>query len=359
MSLSRREFAQLAGLSAAIAAAPRLTLAQAPGSIRLSANENPYGPSPLALEAMRAALAKAPRYPDAEHEALMDAVSRLHSVARDQIVLGDGSGENLKLAAAVFTAPGRRLVMASPTFEAMEDYARSAGADTVKVPLDAKYAHDLEKMAAVADAGLIYICNPNNPTATITPKAAVRAFLKAVPPSTMVFVDEAYHHYAESDDYESVIPLVASHPNLIVSRTFSKIYAMAGIRAGYSISSAEAARRMLSNQVWRSVNVVALSGARASLSDTAFVTEGRRRNTATRRETVAALKGMGFDVVPSEANFVMIDVRKHVKPLIASLRENGVRVGRLFPAMPEHLRVTIGTPQEMQRFLEAFKTAVA
>jgi histidinol-phosphate aminotransferase len=240
------------------------------------------------MDAMRAALSKGSRYPDAEHEALMDAVAKLHSVTHDQIVLGDGSGENLKLAAAVFTAPGRKLVMASPTFEAMEDYARAAGADTVKVPLNAKYEHDLEKMAAVAEAGLIYICNPNNPTATITPKAAIRAFLKTVPATTTVFVDEAYHHYAESDEYESVIPLVASHPNLVVSRTFSKIYAMAGIRAGYSVSSAEAARRMLTNQVWRSVNVVALSGARASLGDTAFVAEGRRRNTATRRDTVAA-----------------------------------------------------------------------
>jgi histidinol-phosphate aminotransferase len=214
-------------------------------------------------------------------------------------------------------------------------------------------------MAAVPDAGIVYICNPNNPTATITPKAAVRAFLKTVPASTMVLVDEAYHHYVETDDYESVVPLVASHPNLIVSRTFSKIYAMAGIRAGYSVSSAEVASRLLSHQVWRSVNVVALSGARASLGDAKFVADGRRRNTETRAETVAAVKRLGFDVVPSEANFVMIDVRKHVKPLIASLREQGVRVGRLFPAMPQHLRVTIGTPQEMQRFIEAFKTNVA
>ena len=359
MALSRRDFAKLAGVGAAIAAAPRITLAQAPAAIRLSSNENPFGPSPAALDAMRSALAKAARYPDAEHEALLEAVAKHHGVSTDQVVLGDGSGENLKLAAAVFTAPGRRLVMANPTFEAMEGYARSAGADTVKVPLDAKYGHDLEKMAAVSDAGLIYICNPNNPTATITPKAAMRAFLKSVPPSTMVFVDEAYHHYAESDDYESVIPLVATYPNLVVSRTFSKIYGMAGIRAGYSISSADAARRMLSHQPWRSVNVVALAGARASLADTAFVVDGRRRNTTTRRETVAALNKLGFDVVPSEANFMMINVRKHVKPVIATLRDNGVRVGRLFPAMPDHLRVTVGTPAEMQRFLDAFKNAVA
>ncbi len=359
MPLSRRDFAQLIGASAALAALPRVAIAKTPlpaRAVRLSANENPYGPSPLAMEAMRNAIGVASRYPDDEVDELIAAIARLHSVSEDQIVLGDGSSEILKLTAQAFTNPGRKLVTAEPTFEALENYARAAGADTVRVALTSSYAHDLAKMSAVSNAGVIYVCNPNNPTASITPRQAIRAFLDAVPATTTVLVDEAYHHYAESPDYESVMPLVASHSNLIVARTFSKIFAMAGVRAGYAIAQKELAARLRTQQAWDSMNVIALTAARASLGDTKHVADGRRRNSETRRDTVAALKGMGFEVIPSEANFIMINTRRHVKPLIASMREGGVRVGRLFPAMPEHLRVTIGTPEEMQRFMEAFKS---
>lgn len=308
---------------------------------------------------MRNALALAPRYPDDEVDELIATIAKLHSVSDDQIILGDGSSEILKVTAAAFTNPDRRVVVADPTFEAIEHYGRAAGADTVRVPLDVNYAHDLTKMAAVPNAGVIYVCNPNNPTGSITPKTAVRSFLDAVPANTIILVDEAYHHYAESPHYESVIPLVASHPNLVVARTFSKIYAMAGVRAGYAVGTRETIGRLRSQQQWDSMNVVALTGARASLGDAKHVADGKRRNSETKRDVVAALNRLGYSVVPSEANFIMIDTRRHVKPLIASLRERGVRVGRLFPTMPQHLRVTIGTPQEMQRFLDAFKSLAA
>lgn len=363
MPLSRRDFAQLIGASAALAALPRVSFGaqaqKASSFVRLSANENPYGPSAAALDAMRNALTVAARYPDDEVDALIAAIARLHGVSDDQIVLGDGSSEILKLTAAAFTRVDRKLVTADPTFEAIEHYARATNADAVRVPLDARYAHDLAKMARVRDAGAIYVCNPNNPTGSITPKASMRAFLDAVPTSTAVLVDEAYHHYVESPDYESVIPLVASHPNLIVARTFSKIYAMAGIRAGYAIASRDLAARLRAQQAWDTMNVIALTGARASLADEQHVTAGRQRNSETKRNTIAAIRQMGFEVVPSEANFIMIDTHRHVKPLIAAMRDAGVRVGRLFPTMPQHLRVTIGTPQEMQRFLDVFHTMAA
>ena len=362
MPLTRRDFAQLIGAGAALAALPRISIAQTPKArtlVRLSANENPYGPSPVALDAMRSALAVAPRYPDDEVDEMIATIARLHNVSEDQVVLGDGSSEILKLAALAFSSPTRKVVTADPTFESIERYGRASGADTVRVPLDAKYAHDLAKMAAVQNAGVIYVCNPNNPTGSITPKAAIRSFLDAVPASTVVLVDEAYHHYVESADYESVMPLIATHPNLIVSRTFSKIFAMAGVRAGYAVASHDIAAKLRANQAFDTMNVVALMGAKASLGDAKHVTEGRQRNTETRNTTVAALNKLGFTVVPSEANFIMIDTRKHVKPLIGAMRDSGVHVGRLFPAMPQHLRVTIGTPQEMQRFLEAFQTLTA
>ena len=362
MALSRRDFAQLIGAGAAVAALPRLSIAAPPrtaASVRLSANENPYGPSPVALDAMRNAIASGSRYPDDEVDALVSAIAKLHGVSEDQVILGDGSSEILKLAAAAFTGANRKLVIADPTFEAIDHYARAAGAETERIALDSNYAHDLPKMAAVEGVGIYYICNPNNPTASITPKQALTAFLDAVPASSIVLVDEAYYHYADNSSYDTMIPLIASHRNLIVARTFSKIFAMAGIRAGYGIAQRDTARRLRDQQAWDSMNVIALTGARASLGDARHVAEGKRRNLETRRNTVAALQRLGYSVIPSEANFIMIDTRKSVKPLIAAMRAQGVGVGRLFPAMPEHLRVTIGTPQEMQRFLDAFKAVAA
>jgi len=198
----------------------------------------------------------------------------------------------------------------------------------------------------------VYICNPNNPTATITPDKSLRSFLAAVPADTFVLVDEAYHHYATSPSYSSVMDLVAKHPNLIVTRTFSKIYALAGIRAGYAIAQETTIRRLAAQAAFDSMNVMALVAADASLRDQQHVADGKRRNTETKNWLRQNVEHLGYRMLPSEANFVMIDVKREVKPLIASMRANGVSVGRLFPAMPHHMRVTIGTPEEMQRFVQ-------
>ena len=357
MALSRRAFAQILGAGAAAAALPTPRLFAVPPVsklVRLNSNENPYGPSPAAIAAMRDAFAVAARYPDEEAEGLAADVAKLHGVSADEVLLGDGSSEILKLVAAAYTSPSRSVVMADPTFEAIAHYAKVTGADVVKVPLDAAYAHDLGKMAP-AGAGIVYICNPNNPTASITPKASLHAFLDSVPASTIVLVDEAYHHYAASPEYESVAPLIKSKPNLVVARTFSKIYGMAGLRAGYALANREVIKKLDAQKSWDTMNVMALVAARASLADPGFVADGRRRNAATRATVVERLGAMGYKVIPSDANFVMIDIRREVRPVIAAMRANGVHVGRPFPALPHHLRVTIGTPEEMQQFLEAFK----
>lgn len=367
MNLSRRAFARVAGAGAAAAVLPPLALvkplfaAPSPKSdiVRLSANENPYGPSSAAIEAMREAFAQAWRYPDETQDALIEMIAKSHSVAHDQVLLGDGSSEILKLAATSFTGPSRKLVMASPTFEAIGNYARTSGAEVVSVPLDATYGHDVAKMGGVAGAGLIYICNPNNPTGSITPRGAVRGLVTNAPASTAILVDEAYHHYAASSDYESVIPLIASRPNLIVARTFSKIYGMAGLRCGYAISSRETIRMLGAQQAWDSMNIMALAAARASMADPNHVSEGHKRNAATKAKVVEALKRAGYEIVPSETNFIMIDVRRDVRPLIAAMRTRGVQVGRLFPAMPHHMRVTIGKPEQMDAFVRAFSEVIA
>ena len=284
---------------------------------------------------------------------------RAVTVERDQVLLGAGSSEILKLAAVSFTGASRKLVMATPTFEAIGTYARAGGAEVIGVPLDATFGHDIAKMGRVAGSGLIYICNPNNPTGSITPRAAIRGLLTSAPATTAILVDEAYHHYAASSDYESVIPAIASRPNLIVARTFSKIFGMAGLRCGYAISSKETIHTLATQQAWDSINVIAIAAAQASLIDPNHVAEGQKRNAATKANVVASLKKLGYEIVPSETNFIMIDVRREVRPLIGAMRTRGVQVGRLFPAMPHHMRVTIGRPEQMDAFVKAFSEVIA
>jgi histidinol-phosphate aminotransferase len=366
-AVSRRSFARLLGTGLAAAALPPVaararTAARAAlppvAVVRLSANENPYGPSPATLRAMREAFALAWRYPDEMIDELAKDLATAHGIPKESFLVGDGSSEILKLAASAFTGPDRKLVMADPTFEAIGLHARVHGAEVVAVPLDARYAHDLEKMVS-SDAGLIYVCNPNNPTGSITPGARLRAFLEAVPKATMVLVDEAYHHYADSPEYESLAPLVSAHANLVVARTFSKVHGMAGLRLGYAIAQPPVIKKLAEHAAWDSTNIVAIAGARASLADTAYVAEGIRRNAATKAKVVGALGRLGYQVVPSQTNFILVALGKDAKPVIEALRDRGVLVGRLFPALPQHMRVTIGTPAQMDRFLQAFAAVVS
>jgi histidinol-phosphate aminotransferase len=396
VSISRRRFAHLLGLGAAYAVAQKrvipatshhaaesmLYFKSASGTVRLNSNENPYGPSPLAIKAMTDAFGLAWRYPDEYADALVEQLAKTNGVNRDQILLGDGSGEILKMCAAAFTGPmssgdravplarptrggpltftpGRgKLIVADPTFEAILNHARVGGADVVSVPLTASFGHDLTKMGAAAVEGLIYICNPNNPTASITPKNEVREFINKVPRGTMILVDEAYFHYADSPDYESVIPMIANHPNLIVARTFSKIYGMAGLRCGYCVAQPETIQRLRPHQTWDSVNIMALAAAKASLTDSDHVTNGRRRNSETKKFVVGKLEAMDYQHIPSQANFMMINVKRPARPLIDALKQQGVQVGRPFPALPNHMRVTIGKQSEMETFLSAFSQVV-
>ena len=391
--MNRRRFAQHFGAGAAyLVARPELSLANVAGGItapvtspatvvRLSSNENPYGPSSSALRAMNDAFGLAWRYPDEHADTLVEMLAKLNGVNREQILLGNGSGEILKLAAAAFTGPlvasrppirlsrrgrtlsfrpGRgKLIVADPTFEAILNHAAVNGAEVVKVPLNARFAHDLPRMRAASRDGLIYICNPNNPTASITPKNELGDFIANCPRETTILVDEAYYHYADSADYESVIPLIKQHPNLIVARTFSKIYGMAGLRCGYCVAQPQVIEHLRPHQTWDSVNIMALVAAIASLGDSEQVTNGRRMNTETKAFASGELNKLGYQHIPSQANFFMIDMKRPVAPLIGALREKGVQVGRLFPSLPNHMRVTVGKQDEMDSFLSAFRQVVA
>src|SRR5215475_4259351 len=307
-SISRRHFAQLLGVGAAAAIVrPHITIAKqtstvpAPtklGMVRLSANENPYGPSSHAHEAMKNSHGACNRYPDEANDVLIDKIAKINNITRDQIVLGDGSSEILKICAETFTGPTQgKLIAADPTFESILEYSKANGAEVVKVPLTSSHTHDLEKMGAASQKGLIYICNPNNPTASITPKNDIRDFIAKTSSDTMILVDEAYFHYADSPDYESVIPLVKDHPNLMVARTFSKIYGMAGLRCGYCVAQRETIDRMRPFQMWDSVNIMALAAASARLDDPDQVPNGQRLNSEARTFTVGELEKLGYETI--------------------------------------------------------------
>ena len=396
-SFSRRRFTQLIGASAALAITrgsslanslsangprPSLHFSTAAGVVRLSSNENPYGPSPLALKAMTDAFSIAWRYPDEHTELLIEALAKINRASGEHILLGDGSGEILKLCAAAFTGPmsndkkalglarptrggalefipGRgKLIVADPTFEAILNHARVNNAEVIRVPLTSSYSHDLPKMLSAANEGLVYICNPNNPTASITPKHEIRELISKAPRQTMILVDEAYFHYADSPDYETVIPLIKNHSNLIVARTFSKIYGMAGLRCGYCVAQPETIQRLRSHQTWDSVNIMGVVAALASLNDAEQVVNGRRVNSQTKTFLGGELEGLGYKHIPSQANFLMIDVKRTVRPMIQALGQRGVQVGRVFPALPNHMRVTVGKRPEMEIFLAAFRQVV-
>jgi histidinol-phosphate aminotransferase len=368
---SRRQFAQtIAAATAAALVAPRLATATAAAAmlpdglpestIQLNANENPYGPCPAALAAIAGSEAVACRYPDAAHKQTLEAIARLHGVEPENVAVGCGSTQILDLCDFAFLAPDRKLVAAEPTFEAVLTYSRNLHARAVKVPLTADFRHDLGKMAAACDAstGMVYVCNPNNPTGTILYKNEIESFLSRVPRSTVVLVDEAYFHFVEDPRYASVAGWVGRYPNLLVTRTFSKVYGMAGMRLGYAIGQRGLIAPLNERISFASANSAVLAAGLASLKDPDVVPRNRRRLNDTRRRLVHEMEKDGRRVIPSEANFVMIHLGRDVAPVVEEFRKRGILVGRKFPSMGEWLRVSIGKPAEMDAFVAALRRIV-
>src|SRR5258708_17567261 len=245
--------------------------------VLLYRNENPYGPSEQVLGVRRESAASGNRYPRTEYDTLTDKLAALHQVKREQIVLGCGSGEILCMAAAAFLGPGKKLVQAAPTFPALGKLAQSTGSEVADVPLNKRYEHDLGVMLnrARASAGLVYIVNPNNPTGTITPRKEIEAFLGKLPSNVTVLIDEAYHHFASpSASYESFVDRPIGDPRVIVSRTFSKIYGLAGMRIGYAVATPEIAKRLATGFPSSSVSVVSARAASPALDDVDYLRLG-------------------------------------------------------------------------------------
>jgi len=325
--------------------------------VKLASNENPRGMSPKARIAVEAALAGVERYPDQFD--LVAALSERLGIGAECIVLGNGSNDLLDMAARVFLAPGRSSVFSEQAFAVYPLATMSAGGKCVVMPAK-NFGHDLDAMrlAIRPDTKLVWIAYPNNPTGTFLPYAEIRAFLTAVPADVAVVIDEAYNEYLAPADRVDTVAWVAEFPNLIVTRTFSKVYGLAGLRVGYAVANADVADLMNRVRQPFNVNNLALVGATAALDDHLFVAESFALNRQGMEQLVAGFKRLGVEHIPSHGNFVTFAV-----PDGAAINERLLRQGVIVRpiagyGMPNHLRVTVGLESENARFLEALEKSL-
>ena len=337
-------------------------------AIKLASNENPLGPSPLAVEAGRAALAEAHIYPDGNGFELKARLAERHGVTPDQITLGNGSNEVLELIARTWLAPGRAAVFSAHAFavyplvtQAVDAEARVAPALAADHP-EQPFGHDLDAMRARVDGDVrvVFVANPNNPTGTWLDGRTLEAFVAAMPATTVVVVDEAYFEYVEEAGYPDTTRWLERYPNLVVTRTFSKIQGLAGLRLGYAVSSPEIAD--LLNRVRQpfNVNAIAQAAGLAALDDVEHVAKSVAINREGLQQVSAALREMGLRVIPSVGNFVTFDTDREPGPVYEALLREGVITRPVENyGLPGHLRVTVSTHEDNARFLAALHKALA
>jgi histidinol-phosphate aminotransferase len=325
--------------------------------VKLASNENPLGMSPKARAAVELALAGLERYPD--QFALIAALAERLGVAQKQIVLGNGSNDVLDLAARVFLAPGRSAVFSQHAFAVYPLATLSAGGECIVVPAK-HYGHDLAAMRAAirADTRLVWIANPNNPTGNFLPYAEVKSFMRSVPADVIVVLDEAYNDYLPPAERVDTVDWLCEFGNLVITRTFSKIYGMAGLRIGYAVAGAEIVELMNRVRQPFNVNNLALAAATAALDDHLFVAESYELNRRGMEQIVAGLKRLGLEHIPSHGNFITFAVADGAA-VNQKLLKQGVIVRPIGGyGLPNHLRVTIGIETENARFLEALEKSI-
>ena len=370
MITSRRGFVRF-GVGAAAAAAIRWPLTgvsragafepsrlkQDDGFIRLNCNENAYGPSVNAIDAIKSAIGSANRYPRMEYDVLTERIAKSNNVKPEQVILGCGSTEILRMAAFAFLSDGKQLIQASPTFEGIGHYARAAGSEVISVRLTPGFAHDLDGMLAHANASttLVYICNPNNPTASLTPRKDLENFISKLPVSTFVMIDEAYYHYAgQSGMYASFIDHPLGNERVIVSRTFSNVYGLAGLRLGYAVASPTIIRQMRKFATEDNINAIVTQAAVAALDDTDGIRDVVRRNTDDRQEFFNQAMARSLKPIDSHANFVMMNTFHPSEEVIQHFHINNILIGRRFPPMDTYIRISLGRPEEMRAFWQTW-----
>jgi len=324
-----------------------------PGSVRINANENPLGPCAAAREAVIAITPEAGRYHFNLTEALVATFAGQQGLKQENILAFAGSTPGLYYTVAAFTSPKASLVTAEPGYEAGAGAAKAVGARVVAVPLTKAWAHDVKAMLAAApDAGVFYICNPNNPTGTLTSRDDIEYLVEHKPKGSLVLVDEAYVHFS---DAPSCLDMVKAGQDVVVLRTFSKIYGMAGLRCGFAIARPDLLKKI---DAWGGSNpmpVTANAAATASLKDAGLVAERKTANTRVREATFAWLDKNGYAYSPSASNCFMLKAGKPAKDVIAAMAHQNVFIGRAWPSMPDWVRITVGTQAEMEQFQLAFQ----
>lgn len=328
--------------------------------VKLASNENPLGPSAVALKAAQAALSELCLYPDGNGFNLKQALATRFGATMDQITLGNGSNDVLEVITRCFAGRDAEVIYSQYAFAVYPLVTQAIGAKGVSVPAR-NWGHDLDAMAAaVTDrTRLIFVANPNNPTGTVHGASAIEAFLENIPAHVLVVLDEAYCEYLQGDEYPDGVKLLARFPNLIVCRTFSKAWGLAALRVGYSISSAAIADIL--NRVRQPFNVdtVALAAATAVLADENYLERSREVNTTGLRQLERAFDRMGLEYIPSAANFIAVDVGERAQDIYQALLAKGVIVRPVAGyGMPRHLRVSVGLAEENQQFIEALEQSL-
>jgi histidinol-phosphate aminotransferase len=359
---SRRSFLHLSAAASAaaafkIATEPALALAARPAhpkdAIAIDSNENPLGPSQGAREALAAIIPQGGRYLDNLTDELIQTFARIEGLDPDYVHATAGSTPPLLLSVLAFTSAQKSYVTADPGFEAGMNVAPIAGARVVKVPLTRTYAHDVKAMLAAApDAGVFYICNPNNPTGTLTSHEDIEFLVANKPKDSVVLVDEAYIHLSPA---ASAIDLVKAGKDVIVLRTFSKAYGMAGLRCGLMIARPDLVEKVMARGGWNFMPVTALVAAIASLKDPQLAPERRRINAGVRKATFEWLDHNGYFYIPSESNCFLLETKRPGKEVREAMAKENVLIGRTWPVMPTYVRVTVGTQPEMEKFQAAFQ----
>jgi histidinol-phosphate aminotransferase len=326
--------------------------------IKIGNNENNWGPPESVMKAMNAAWKYVGRYgyPDGN---LVQTIANHHGVKPENILLGAGSGEILDVVGTTFLLGNKKVVGADPSYGSVYQHATAIKADAIKVPLKADYTQDISRMIDAANqnaaqVGFFYLCNPNNPTGLVVPKQEVKAVVDNLPKDMPILIDEAYHHFVNDPNYEESIGYVKEGRPVIVARTFSKIAGLAAMRLGYAVAPAPVIQKMRPFSIG-SINALVKHGGVASLKDTAAQADVKQKVIAIRTKVSNDLREYGYDVIPSETNFFMVHLGRQVQPVIEEFRQKEILVGRPFPPMLEHLRVSIGTAEDMDRFMAAFK----
>lgn len=361
-SASRRSFLTLSAAASAacvlrIVTEPMLAHARVQNApkdaVRIDANENPLGPSASAREAAAAIIAQGGRYSDWLTDDLVKTLAEKEGLKVEEIRVYPGSSEPLHHTVAAFTSSRRCYVTADPGYEAGMFAADALGARTVKVPLTKTHAHDVKAMAEAApEAGVFYVCSPNNPTGTLTSHSDIEYLVEHKPAGSVVLIDEAYIHFC---DAPSAMDLVKAGKDVILLRTFSKIYGMAGLRCGAAFGRPDLLEKIENYAGWNAMPITSLVAASASLKDPQLVPERKQINARVRSEVFAWLDKNGYSYIPSEANFFMLDTKRPAKPAIDAMAKQNVYVGRIWPSMPTYTRVTIGTAPEMDKFQTAWQ----